>query len=260
MKKYLLLSIAIFLQGCAQSGYKQFYKSYVDPRTAPEFEVIGENELPKLYGSGDFDSDIKALRAKRYVVVGVSSFNGGYEDTKNALTQAKRIGATVVLVNSEYTGTQTSTAPLFLPSNQTTYHSGIISGGGVYGGYNGTSTTYGTTVVPITTQQRRYEQTAVYLVKSNKKAKFGLLINDLNPQQRLEIERNTGAYIDVVFEGTPAFYSNVMSGDILLAVNAISVKDLKHALKLMADVPASSKNSTLTVLRNNVQKEIVIEF
>ena len=221
MRLYILL-ITLVITGCAQSGYKQFFKPYVDARTIPDVELLREGQEPKVFGSDNFERDIKILRAKRYIVIGYSSFNGGYEDNSNAAAQAKRIGATLVLINSKFTNTQTTTSTLFLPDNKTTYQSGTGTANttynSAYGGYlgssttnayySGTSTTYGTKTVPITSHQRRYDQTAIYLVKLTKKLKFGVLFKELTPDQRHSLERNTGTLIDIVIEKTPAFYAN----------------------------------------------------
>jgi hypothetical protein len=212
----------------------------VDATTLNDVETIKPDQEPQVFGTNNFDSDIKILRSKMYIPIGSSSFNGGYEDESRVKAQAQRVGAMVVLVNAQYTNTQTTTSPLFLPSSSSTYYSGSVYGGGVSGGYSGTSTTYGTTVVPITTHQQRYDQTAVFFVRSTKKLKFGVNVADLSPEQRVSSERNTGAVIDIVIENTPAFYSNVLPGDILIAINGSNVLNAKHALELMNAVDVSA--------------------
>jgi len=160
MTRLFIIFIFTSLTGCATSGYQQFYNSYVDVNTLPGPELIKEGQEPQVYGTDDFERDIRILRAKKYVVIGSSSFNGGYEDMKNAQAQAERIGATIVLINSQYTNTQTTTSTLFLPDNKTTYHSGSANAYSIYnnsyGGYgsvntnatySGTSTTYGTKAI-----------------------------------------------------------------------------------------------------------------
>jgi len=259
MRTLVTLSLAIVIAGCA-SGYHQFYKPYVDTRTLNDVELLKPGEEPKIYGTDDFDRDIKALRSKQYVPVGFSSFNGKYEDESNVKAQAMRVGATVVLVNAKYTNTLTTTSPLFLPKSSTTYHSGSVYGGGVYGGYSGTSTTYGKTVVPITTHQMRYDQTAMFFVKSTKKLKFGVSVLNLKDEQRRALQRNTGAIIDSVVEGSPAFYSNVIAGDILIKINDSEVRDAKHALELMKGVSPSASSTKFTVIRNGKEQGITIKF
>lgn len=273
MRLSILLLVAVFLAGCAQSGYKQFYNPYVDAKTLPEIQLLVEGQEPQVFGTDNFVRDILILRSKKYIPVGYSSFNGGYEDTKNAAAQAKRIGATLVLVSSQYTNTQTTTSTLFLPDNKTTYHSGTASANtsynSVYGGYlssntnatySGTSTTYGTKAVPITSHQRRYDQNAVYFVKSTQKYKFGVQFNDLTPDQRAHFERNTGVLINVVIEDSPAFYSNVLAGDVLIAVDGKPVKNTQHAMQLMGSISPEKTSSELTVIRNGTEKAIEVQF
>jgi serine protease Do len=270
----LLIITTLLLTACAQSGYKQFYNPYVDTKTLTEVELLKEGEEPQVFGTNDFERDGLILRTKKYIAVGYSSFNGGYEDTKNAAAQAKRLGATIVLVNSDYTNTQTTTSTLFLPDNQTTYHSGTASSNTSYNSaytgylgnsntnstYSGTSTTYGTKAVPITSHQRRYDQNAVYFIKSTKKFRYGLSFNTLTPEQRKEIERNTGVYVNMVIEDSPAFYSNILTGDFITAIDGKMIKNQEHAMEVMRGTPTNHKTSTLSIIRNGKEKEVTIEF
>jgi hypothetical protein len=48
--------------------------------------------------TNDLNREYEIHSAKYYVSVGLSSFNGEYEDKQNAIKQAKRIGATLVLI------------------------------------------------------------------------------------------------------------------------------------------------------------------
>jgi C-terminal processing protease CtpA/Prc len=235
---FIVFLVVLIVAGCV-SGYQQFYEPYDDARTLSDVELLKPDEEPKVYGTNDFDRDIRALRSKQYVRVGYSSFNGQYEDESNVKAQAKRIGATIILVNAKYTDTQTTTSLLFLPNS---------------------STTYGNTIVPITTEQRRYDQTAVFFVKSTKKLKFGVILNNLSDEQRRAFERNTGAIINVVVEGSPAFNSNVLPGDILIKVNDSNVRDAKHASELMQEVSSSANSTVFTVIRNGKEQAITIKF
>ncbi|MEO1901475.1 MAG: PDZ domain-containing protein [Alcanivorax sp.] len=258
MKLLTVCLAMVMVAGCASSGYSQFYKPHVDASTLPDVELLGPEEEPEVYTSDDLAEDIYTLRSKRYIAVGYSSFNGSKEDVKKAANQAKNIGATVVLVKSKYTGTQANTSALYVPNTQTTYHSGTVYGGGAYGSYSGTSTTYGTTVIPYTSHQRRYDQVAVYFVRSTKKFRIGVFVNDLSPELRAELGRNTGAIIDVVIEDTPAFYSNIVAGDILISIDGTLVKNARHALEIMNDFPESKKQSTFYIIRKGEEREVEI--
>lgn len=259
MRVLFVSLVAFVMAGCA-SGYQTFYKPYVDARTLGNVELLEPGEEPKVYGTKNFDRDIKILKSKMYRPIGDSSFNGEYEDVSNVKAQAKRIGATLVLVNSEYTNTQTTTTHLFVPNPSTTYHSGSVYGSGGYGGYSGTSTTYGSTAVPITTHQRRYDQTAVFFVKSTEKLRFGIFLNNISNEQRIALERNTGAIIDVVVEESPAFYSNVLPGDILIKVNDSDVRNRDHAMDLLDKVSLSANSALFTIIRKGTERAITIKL
>ena len=88
--------------------------------------------------------------------------------------------------------------------------------------------------------------------------KYGVSLADLTPKQRSEIERNTGAVIDVVVEDTPSFSANVISGDVLIAVDGEDVKNAEHAFQLMRKNATTS--STLRIIRNKQEKDIFVKF
>jgi hypothetical protein len=263
----LLIITAILTIGCAQSGYQKFYYPNVDVTTLTGVEFLKEGEEPKMFGTDDFERDGIILLSKKYAPVGYSSFNGGLEDTKNAIAQAKSLGATIVLVNSEYTNTQTTTSTLFLPNNQTTHHSGSISSKTSYTNtigmsktnstYSGTSSTSGIQAVPITSNQRRYDQKALYFVKMTKeRVELGIFVDTLTPSQRKDIGRNTGVYIVAVAEDTPAFYYNLFSGDVITAINGKIVLNKEHADKIMRDIYNNKETATLDIIRNGQEKRI----
>jgi S1-C subfamily serine protease len=105
-----------------------------------------------------------------------------------------------------------------------------------------------------------YDQLALFLVKRINKPRFGLLLSDLTTEQRAEIERNTGAKIDVVVESTSAFLANVLVGDYLIAIDDIEIIDSEHAEQVIASVKPEQKDSTLTVIRKGVKKKIKVTF
>lgn len=257
--KILCLFCLLIFIGCA-SGYQQFYKQIVDPRTLSDAELLTPGENPKIYGTDDFKRDTLILRSKMYIPIGSSSFNGSYEGKAKIAAQAQRVGATIVLIKSRYTNTETTSTPLFLPSASTTYQSGTIYSGSASGSYSGTNTTVGNTVVPITTNQRRYDQEAIFFVKSTKKPRFGVILNDLSNDQRVAIERNMGAVVIAVVEDTPAFFSNVLPGDILIKINDSNIRNAKHATELMQGFSPSADSAMFTVIRKGKEQTITIKF
>ncbi|MEZ9366296.1 PDZ domain-containing protein [Vibrio sp. 10N.286.49.E11] len=260
MKKIISVVLSLMLTACASNGYKEFYTPLVNTNDIAEIEILKDGETPELYETDNIERDVQILESKRYLLIGYSSFNGGYQSTDYAIAQAKQVGATVVLVTSEYTDTQTVNTTLFLPDTQTSYTNGSVYSTNARGTYSATTTTHGTKAVPVSSTQHRYDQEAAYFVKSNFKYKFGFHYKDLTPEQRSNIGRNTGVLVGTVIEGTPVFYANLLAGDILVGVDGNMVRNQKHVDKLLQAVPTSQEKSTLTVLRNGKEIDLVVDF
>lgn len=248
----------VALSGCATSGHQTFYQPYIDETFLADVELLREGQKPDVYSSDNLERDIPVMLSKGYVVIGASAFNGGFAGVDEVAAQASRVGATIAIVRYEYTGTQTSTVPLFMPTTSTSYHSGSVQGYGGFATYSGTSRTTGTTVVPMTTNQRRFDQEAVYFAKLNRRLKYGVYLDDLSPDMRRKIQRNMGALVSVVVEDTPAFLANVLPGDILIKVDGTDVRNMEHALYLMGRDQDTPGVGVLTVLRDIGEVELTI--
>jgi serine protease Do len=255
MNSRIAILACALLSACA-SGHKEFYQPYVDVKTLPDVQTLAPGEKPKVFSSSDLDRDVKIAISRGFKPIGHSSFNGKMESESAVVQQAQQTGAVLVLVSSKFVETRSITTPLFIPNNQTTYSSGSVYGNYGSANYSGMSTTYGTTVVPITTQQQRYDQTAVFFVQSTRKLKFGLFPKDLTPELRSKLERNTGALIDIVAEESPAFAANVLPGDVLIEINEVSVLNAKHAGELMQAAHPADRKVRLKVLRNGAERVI----
>lgn len=250
----------LLLTACASSGFQQYYKPIVDTRTLTEVQLLEPGETPKIFSSNDLQRDVKVAISRGYRPVGQSSFNGEIESEKALMKQAQSVGAVLVLINSKFTENRKITTPVFVPNNQTTYSSGSVYGTSGSAMYSGTSTTYSSTVVPITTHQERYNQTAVYFVKSTRKLKVGLFLIDLPPDLRIKIEQNTGALIDVVAENSPAFVANVLPGDILVEINGTKILSVKHADDVIRATNPTDGKCTLKVIRNGTERQIELQL
>jgi S1-C subfamily serine protease len=77
---------------------------------------------------------------------------------------------------------------------------------------------------------------------------------------RIQYERNTGAFVDLVFEDSAAFFSNVLPGDVIISVDGTSIMNTKHAQEIMAKVSSSAPSSQLVVLRKGKKKIIEVKF
>lgn len=260
MRTIILISaLGVALAGCATNGYQKFYHSYNNPASLKDVQLLQKDQEPTIYSSRNLNRDIKILVSKGYLPIGESSFNGALEGKGKLEVQARKVGAVTVLVKWRYTNTQTNIVPLFLPNNSTTYNSGLIYGYGGSASYSGSSTTYGTKVVPLKSQQRRYDQTAVYFVKLTKKFKYGIYLANLTPEIRASIQRNTGAIINTVMENSPAFMANLLTGDILIRVDGQKVINAQQAGELLKDSDPPNGESKLTILRRGEKKVITVD-
>ena len=131
---------------------------------------------------------------------------------------------------------------------------------GALGSYQGTSTSYGTTVIPITSQQMRYDQTAIFFVKLDEKLNFGVVPFDLPPELRAKLERNTGALIYIVVEDTPAFYSNVIEGDVLIQIDNTVIINAQHALNVMGSFDIAKRKCVFKIIRNGKEQDRTLNF
>ena len=105
------LLLLILLGGCV-NPYSQFYTDQLGGRSINEFPILIANKGdPQLYSTRNHERDGLALRENGYVLIGHSTFNAGAVDSEEAIRQAKKVGAAVVLIQSQYTDTVTGTLP-----------------------------------------------------------------------------------------------------------------------------------------------------
>ncbi|MBW8874966.1 MAG: PDZ domain-containing protein [Acidobacteria bacterium] len=77
---------------------------------------------------------------------------------------------------------------------------------------------------------------------------LGLFLDLIPSELRARLSRNTGAYVLAVEDETPAFFANIVSGDIIIAVNGTEVRTPAELTALVEHRgPAPLK---LRVLRN----------
>ena len=256
MRLLFSLVTCILLSACASSGQSKFYEEYVDFNGLKEVQTLAKGEEPSIVFAADLQREIKVARSKGYVPIGGASFNGTPDSESAIAKYAKSWGAVLVLVSSKFTNTETTATPLLLPNTQTTTASGTIYGGQGSSTFSGSATTRGTIAVPITTTERRFDQATVYFVKSTRKVRFGLFVADLPIELGVQLERNTGALIENVIEGSPAFVANVIPGDVLIELTGVPVTGGQQALELMQAVSSASKTCTLKIIRKGTERTI----
>lgn len=225
MKNIYAALLALFLAGCA-SGYSQFYTRV--PGATPE--VIAATRAgaapaqPRLERTDQSPQTVNEAYSRHgYAAIGYSSFTSGHNESEaSAVKQAAAVGADLVVVLSpKYAGSVTTSIPMTTPTSQTSYTSGSAtaygSGGSVTAYGNSTTTTYGskTTYIPMTINRQEFG--AIYFVKT--KYILGASVRDLTNEERQQVQSNSGLFVVNVVDDSPAFASNLLVGDIILAID-----------------------------------------
>lgn len=257
MRAITLILACMGMGGCA-TGYTEFYKPLPNADQTIARRLSAAPEEPSVErDSGDWREIADKLARRGYVPIGSSSFNSGEEeDDDDAIAQAQSIGADlVVIITPQHTETRTANIPITTPTTTTSYTTGSATAygpGGTATAYgNSTTTTYGskTTYIPMTIN--RYDFGALYFVKI--KVQFGAYFRDLNDAERLSMETNKGAAIVLLVDGSPAYDSDLLVGDVVLSLNGERVAGVESMLDLISKNAGSDAN--LTIIRNG--KEIL---
>jgi hypothetical protein len=217
---YCSIFITLVLVSCATtSSFSNFYK----PLRSPEergYNVIrlNQDEEPRIILSNNLTNDLYDYLSRRYIILGKTSFNGPSEEFRNDIKmQCKKIGATVALYSIEYTHTN---------------HGSIF--------YEGTGGAYSI---------RRYDYSVYYLVAFIDDVGFGANLVDLDEQTRQQYRRNTGAFVHIVYVNTPAFYANIIRGDIIISINDNEILDSMDAF-LIIDNFSKGEQVNIEVIRD----------
>jgi len=262
MRKYLKILASIFsvvlLSGCV-NNYDKFYKPNVsvtqklgDP--LENYEIPKDGEEPKILYSNEenMEDEVAKLIAQGYELLGESAFVGKKDTEKNIIKHAQKVGATLVLLMDISKGVETQTNTIMMPQTANTSYYDSYGSGSAY-------TTY-SAPMNFTTSYERVHQEAYFLIKNLKKRKFGLTISNLTEKVKREVERNTGALVVAVFNNSPAFYANVIRGDVIIKVDNIDIRNGAEANEAMVSVDLKSGSSVLTVIRKGKLKEVIVKF
>ncbi|MHA1856680.1 MAG: hypothetical protein ACTSYY_11595 [Promethearchaeota archaeon] len=269
-KNKLLIIFALFLLTGCTNAFKQFYKPY----TQIPFERTKEVQAFSFNNA----DEVFSLMKKGFIIVGTSDFSAGGNITKEqAISHGKNVGADIVLISSKYLNTQQGVLPIlqYQPGQSATvntysnYHttaSAYGSGGYAYGygDTSGSSTSYISTPGTYSTQYlpysyNRYEYHAIYLKKiDTKELKLGVQFGEISPEMRKKLGTNSGVLLWLVYEGTPAYYSDVMDGDIVLECDGQRVNDPMQFSEMLKNI--SSKTINLKIWRNGTTINKKIEF
>lgn len=260
MRNIATLSVLLLLSACGTGQFGSTYQGYLTPQRAANVVLLAEGQEPELILSNDIDRDVLSYREHNYVVIGESSFNGLQEDPKNAVRQAEEVQATHVIVSAAYTDTESRIDYDYQDVYSTVFVNQVKTVDGREVSVQETVTVRDTVSVPYVRQYDNFDQWAVFMVRSNEVHKLGILIRDLDQQERALYGRNTGTVIDVVLANSPAFLADIVQGDVLTAINGQKIIDTRDAVRLIADLELSGQTMVLSLIKAGEDKDITFEF
>ena len=219
------LVLACLLSGCA-SDYAKFYPG--TPNAPPD--VVAKNRiapapktpslehaagcpptlLPPMAAAGMRSSDTRPSAAAI-----------GSRTVPRLLRGPRWAWISCVVLDPKYAGFVSTTVPITTPTSTTSYTTGSATaygaGGPVTAYGNATTTTYGTQTNYIPMTIHRFDYGALYLYKRH--WRFGANYRDLNDDERRGLQSNKGVAVVMLVDGSPAYRSDVLVGDIILAVD-----------------------------------------
>ena len=256
------ITLLFALSGCA-NPYMQNFTSTLDKRTPDEkARLIPSQGEPKLVTSNDMKADALRLRENGYVLVGRSKFRSPLVDEKQALAQAKKIGAQLVMVAHKFVTTGTESVPVaqWIPGKEVDHTERTVVQHG-----DSTPTVVDrttTTVVQGEFQTSYVEQSIDYYDYAatywdlTRPPVFGVNVKALDQATRAAIGSNKGVLVRVVRKDSPAFNADILRDDVLVSLGGQEIRDPDQFFQLVDQ----DKGQTLPVvlIRNNQEITVTV--
>ena len=120
---------SVILTGCvtAPNGFNQFYEDKAGNQITNLPPYSGST---RIVTTSNPTNDIRELYRNGYALIGVAAFQGPPQSDAALLSQAKKVGADVVLLSSAYLGSEQVAVPLVQYSPGQTYtttSSGVVT-------------------------------------------------------------------------------------------------------------------------------------
>ena len=212
MTLVMALSYFIFADVAAFNKHYQEYESNAD---IPEEALLGKNEEPVVYYDNEGDTLFDLLQNKYLKVTGYSGWSAAAE-AGWALSRGKK-------------STHRSIVRWAQGHRQKYVFCETVQG--AMGGSSSWSVK-GNHVVTT----RQLVSLNCYLLRPYTKEemaqwKFGIEAVDLTSEAQKASKRNTGVYVKIVFNKSPAFYAEMQSGDIIIQLDDSKIRNTDDLFK-----------------------------
>lgn len=266
----LFLSFSLLLilgTGCGNL-YHEHYLSVLDHRNQDElFRIIPPRVSPKVVSSKDLKEDSLGMRENGFLLIGHSSFNSTYLDEEQALDQARRVGAEVVLVSQRYINTVTQSVPMsqWVPGQQVSHQETTVIQQGastptVIQKQSNTQVEgqYQTTYVDQNVDY--YEYDASFWAPS-KPSPIGVLVKPLDEASKAFVGSNKGVRVRAVIKDSPAYEADILRDDILVSLGEDLIRDPDQFFQLVKNAEGQEmplqlyRAGKLMVVKVKIDKE-----
>lgn len=248
-----------FMFGCG-NNFKRFYtpnQSVLKSQPPVMSARSGETDMEVVY----VDSIQTAAREwarNRYVPLGSSTFEASLQPESSLIRFGTSLGATHATYDRTYLRTNRGVVPLTMTNPTTSYTTGTIqtsSGTATY-----SETTYGTEtttrMMPYAIDRYRHE--VIYWVPLTVMPATGVWPRDLTSEEATRFNRNTGAFVDVVVRGTPAFEANILSGDVIIRIDETPITSAQDYIDHV--LACRGREVSLVFIRDGSEETVLIQI
>lgn len=242
--------ILLVLTACGNPYRLHYVDVLAQLPAAPSF--MPASPAPRLVVTRNPREDVLRQIENGYLPIGYVKFNSVKADEKLALSQAKEVGADLVLTSAQLTNTVNETvAQSVYVAPETVRIDNRYSGGGGATHYSQQAVTYeghyNTEFVNRETEF--YDQKALFFRRVTPPI-FGAIVSPIPEDLRKTLERNRGVMVRAVVKGSPAFRADVLMDDILIGLEGVDVIEPGQFYQHMHSL--AGQNVTLTVIRNGL--------
>lgn len=268
--KYLIFSVCftvvVILSGCVNP----YYTHYEDmlrkwPYARSFLQETPDEQSPKLVTSKDMRGDAFFMLEDGYILIGKSTFRSPPINEKKALIHAEKVGADVVLIKQEYVNTVTQSVPIteWMPDRTistvetTTFKKNPSAPPQVFR-REITQTLEGEAYIRYVPRSTEYYNHSATFWKKSKPSICGVLVHALDEDTKKRLQSNKGVIVKVVVNRSPAFFADILRGDIITTFNNKPVADPKDFFDKIR-MPGG-EYITLKIIRNDIPRDISFQL
>lgn len=230
MNYFLLLLLGVIISSNAlANNYTKYFEPAKYPASyQPVFEPLKPNQQIEIVHLSTNDIQLRQWIEKGYSVIGTSQFSDRKLPDNLAIAQAKKVGASLVVIDTLATSNNSYTSDDDLNNLDVAYQYAVF-----------------------------------FLAIDNSWKKpntIGIRMGEIPLDRKSIYQRNTGVYVSEIIKNSRAYYANIINGDVIIGINNIPVYEPEQFNQLKEQELLKAKTITFTILRpvNGDLREIQI--